>query len=68
MVFFSTCMSVKYHHELFNYIDLPVMSIHVSTFLIQVINVSLKRIVLNEIRPIPITVPIYHYCYQTGYP
>ncbi|KAG6441249.1 probable ATP-dependent RNA helicase pitchoune [Manduca sexta] len=28
MVFFSTCMSVKYHHELFNYIDLPVMSIH----------------------------------------
>lgn len=31
MVFFSSCMSVKYHHELFNYIDLPVMSIHVST-------------------------------------
>lgn len=30
MVFFSSCMSVKYHHELFNYIDLPVMSIHVS--------------------------------------
>ncbi|CAB3235766.1 unnamed protein product [Arctia plantaginis] len=28
MVFFSTCMSVKYHDELFNYIDLPVMSIH----------------------------------------
>ncbi|XP_045535134.1 probable ATP-dependent RNA helicase pitchoune isoform X2 [Papilio machaon] len=28
MVFLSTCMSVKYHHELFNYIDLPVMSIH----------------------------------------
>lgn len=31
MVFFSTCMSVEYHHKLFNYIDLPVMSIHVST-------------------------------------
>lgn len=30
MVFFSSCMSVKYHHELFNYIDLPVNSIHVS--------------------------------------
>jgi len=30
MVFFSSCMSVKYHHELLNYIDLPVMSIHVS--------------------------------------
>ncbi|XP_069357316.1 probable ATP-dependent RNA helicase pitchoune isoform X2 [Maniola hyperantus] len=28
MVFLSTCMSVKYHNELFNYIDLPVMSIH----------------------------------------
>jgi ATP-dependent RNA helicase DDX18/HAS1 len=28
MVFFSSCMSVKYHHELFNYIDLPVSSIH----------------------------------------
>lgn len=32
MVFFSSCMSVKYHHELFNYIDLPVTSIHVSSF------------------------------------
>lgn len=30
MVFFSSCMSVKYHGELFNYIDLPVQSIHVS--------------------------------------
>ncbi|KAJ8945866.1 hypothetical protein NQ318_002705 [Aromia moschata] len=30
MVFFSSCMSVKYHHELFNYIDLPVMCIHVA--------------------------------------
>lgn len=28
MVFFSSCMSVKYYHELFNYIDLPVMCIH----------------------------------------
>uniref|UniRef100_UPI00358E2BF0 ATP-dependent RNA helicase DDX18-like n=2 Tax=Myxine glutinosa TaxID=7769 RepID=UPI00358E2BF0 len=28
MVFFSSCMSVKYHYELFNYIDLPVMAIH----------------------------------------
>lgn len=28
MVFFSSCMSVKFHHEVFNYIDLPVMSIH----------------------------------------
>ncbi|XP_041463137.1 ATP-dependent RNA helicase DDX18-like [Lytechinus variegatus] len=28
MVFFSSCMSVKYHSELLNYIDLPVNSIH----------------------------------------
>lgn len=32
MVFFSSCMSVKFHHELLNYIDLPVMCIHVSSF------------------------------------
>jgi ATP-dependent RNA helicase DDX18/HAS1 len=31
MVFFSSCMSVKYHNELLNYIDLSVMCIHVST-------------------------------------
>lgn len=30
MVFFSSCMSVKFHHELLNYIDMPVLSIHVS--------------------------------------
>jgi ATP-dependent RNA helicase DDX18/HAS1 len=30
MVFFNACLSVKYHHELLNYIDLPVMCIHVS--------------------------------------
>ncbi|XP_068428555.1 ATP-dependent RNA helicase DDX18 isoform X2 [Clinocottus analis] len=28
MVFFASCMSVKYHYELLNYIDLPVMAIH----------------------------------------
>merc|ERR1712037_1028542 len=28
MVFFSSCMSVKFHYELFNYIDIPVLSIH----------------------------------------
>merc|ERR1712227_423138 len=28
MVFFSSCMSVKFHHELLNYIDLPVQCIH----------------------------------------
>lgn len=34
MVFFSSCMSVKFHHELLNYIDLPVMSIHVSRLIL----------------------------------
>ncbi|CAK9296329.1 unnamed protein product [Gordionus sp. m RMFG-2023] len=28
MVFFSSCMSVKFHHELLNYVDLPCSSIH----------------------------------------
>ncbi|XP_062257929.1 ATP-dependent RNA helicase DDX18 [Platichthys flesus] len=28
MVFFSSCMSVKFHYELLNYIDLPVLAIH----------------------------------------
>uniref|UniRef100_H2YSB3 ATP-dependent RNA helicase n=1 Tax=Ciona savignyi TaxID=51511 RepID=H2YSB3_CIOSA len=28
MVFFSSCMSVKFHYELLNYIDLPCLSIH----------------------------------------
>lgn len=28
MVFFSSCMSVKFHQELLNYIDLPVLAIH----------------------------------------
>ncbi|XP_062611076.1 uncharacterized protein LOC134272917 [Saccostrea cucullata] len=28
MVFFSSCMAVKYYHELLNYIDIPVMCIH----------------------------------------
>lgn len=41
MVFFSSCFSVKYHQELLNYIDLPVLAIHVislSCLLLCVIN------------------------------
>ena len=34
MVFLSSCMSVKFHHELLNFIDLPVMCIHVSGLLL----------------------------------
>uniref|UniRef100_A0A2I3TR95 ATP-dependent RNA helicase n=1 Tax=Pan troglodytes TaxID=9598 RepID=A0A2I3TR95_PANTR len=28
MVFFSSCMSVKYHYELLNYMNLPILAIH----------------------------------------
>jgi len=34
MVFFSSCLAVKYFHELLNYIDLPVMCIHVRNCII----------------------------------
>ncbi len=30
IVFFSSCDSVKYHAELLNYIDVPVLDLHVS--------------------------------------
>lgn len=30
IVFFSSCNSVKYHAELLNYIDVPVLDLHVS--------------------------------------
>jgi hypothetical protein len=29
VVFFSSCNSVKYHGELLNYIDIPVLDLHV---------------------------------------
>jgi hypothetical protein len=32
IVFFSSCNSVKYHGELLNYIDVPVLDLHVSWF------------------------------------
>lgn len=32
IVFFSSCNSVKYHAELLNYIDVPVLDLHVSFF------------------------------------
>lgn len=31
VVFFSSCNSVKYHGELLNYIDVPVLDLHVRT-------------------------------------
>lgn len=32
IVFFSSCNSVKYHGELLNYVDIPVMDLHVCFF------------------------------------
>lgn len=32
IVFFSSCNSVKYHGELLNYIDVPVLDLHVCYF------------------------------------
>lgn len=34
IVFMSSCNSVKYHAELLNYIDIPVLDLHVSEFVI----------------------------------
>lgn len=50
MVFFSSCMSVKYHHELLNYIDLPVLSIHVSIQYIYITIYFIKLIILYYIK------------------
>ena len=33
IVFFSSCNSVKYHAELLNYIDIPVLDLHVRTLM-----------------------------------
>lgn len=33
MVFCSSCLEVKFYHELLNYIDIPVLCIHVSPIL-----------------------------------
>ena len=34
IVFFSSCNSVKYHGELLNYVDVPVLDLHVSLYLL----------------------------------
>lgn len=42
IVFFSSCNSVKYYAELLNYIDVPVMDLHVSLLCIMLIHLSSK--------------------------
>jgi hypothetical protein len=49
MVFFSSCLAVKYFHELLNYIDLPVMCIHVR-YLFMLLNLVKIVNLLNLIR------------------
>ena len=50
MVFFSTCNAVKYHAELFNYVDIPVKDIHVSVSLSLSLSLHLSvRIILITI-------------------
>jgi hypothetical protein len=43
IVFFSSCNSVKYHGELLNYIDVPVLDLHVSSLLRSSLNVWLTE-------------------------
>ena len=41
IVFFSSCNSVKYHAELMNYIDVPVLELHVSQMLLYYFIISI---------------------------
>lgn len=43
IVFFSSCNSVKYHGELLNYIDVPVLDLHVNISFINIINSDSAR-------------------------
>ena len=45
MVFLNACLTVKFYHELLNYIALPVMSIHVSKmcFYLPMMHVALMK-------------------------
>jgi ATP-dependent RNA helicase DDX18/HAS1 len=42
IVFFSSCQSVKYHGELLNYVDVPVLDLHVS-FRVPALSLLLSR-------------------------
>lgn len=43
IVFFSSCNSVKYHSDLLNYIDIPVLDLHVTYFLVTRSNTNFQR-------------------------
>lgn len=44
IVFFSSCNSVKYHAELLNYIDVPVLALHVSSIFPSVLPLCLHSL------------------------
>src|ERR1700723_815692 len=44
IVFFSSCNSVKYHAELLNYIDVPVLDLHVSSYMINLLRLLRRAI------------------------
>jgi len=66
IVFFSSCNSVKYHAELLNYIDVPVLDLHVSCSFLGVRDRSLmdrenksnkneQTHSLNSVMPLPVS-------------
>ncbi|KAG5312163.1 DDX18 helicase, partial [Acromyrmex insinuator] len=48
MVFFNSCISVKYYHELLNYIDLPAMNVHLEKLISK--NYSTKEAFKDYVR------------------
>lgn len=48
IVFFSSCNSVKYHAELLNYIDIPVVDLHVCPSLLIVLELFYARVSKNN--------------------
>ena len=48
MVFFSSCNSVKFHSELLNYIDIPVLDIHVSASQC-VVQIRTTKVCINKV-------------------
>lgn len=58
MVFFSSCNSVKFHHELLNYIDIPCMSIHVRILNDYFMNTFIKDRKMNLLRRLHISLKL----------
>lgn len=48
IVFFSSCNSVKYHSELLNYIDVPVLALHVGSVRDELVHVLIRYDRVNK--------------------